>query len=150
MKKLLGKETVPASFAYCLKEGCPQAETCLRHLALAVISAEERCVRAVIPMLLSTDGYCKMYLSNCPVRMAYGWGRLYDNMPHGKAVKIKEQLLGGFGKTEYYRRGRMEKPITPAEQDYVRRVCRSHGVESEPEYERYEEHLMWSFQAEKL
>ncbi len=75
--------------------------------------------------------------------MAYGWGKLYNGIDYNTAVAMKKELQSHFGRQNYYRYGRRERALTPQDQEYVKALFARHGVETEPEYEYFEEQYQW-------
>ena len=110
--------SVPYSYARCYNEQCRQAENCLRRMAA----------------LYDTADY--------PF-MAWGVKGLLDKIPYEDAVSIKQQLIGHFGKTKYYRFYREERYLTPKEQAYIRQVFCNKGITEEPPFTRYTDEYMW-------
>ncbi len=134
---------VPKGFTHCFNGQCPQASTCLRHQASRFIPATVRNVSVLNPSYVVADGDCPEYMSDTPVRYAYGWTPMFNKLPYEKAVAIKAELLGTYGKNEFYRLKRKEKSFSPQAQRYVKRVFLRFGVEDEPVYEEYRYEYVW-------
>lgn len=139
----LNYNMVPADFAHCLNSGCKQADSCLRHQVVRHIAGNRRDIRILNPNRAPQDGACPEFMSDKPVRYAYGWTPMFDRMAHAKAIAIKKELLGYYGKVEFYRLKRKEKKFTPQAQQYVRKVFLRHGVTEEPCYEEYRMEYKW-------
>ena len=52
---------------------------------------------------------------------------------------MRNQFIGYFGKTTYYRFYRQEQGLFPKAQAYIRQVFKQNGIAEEPKFERYSE-----------
>ena len=50
---------------------------------------------------------------------------------------MRNQLVGHFGKTTYYRFYRQEQGLFPKAQAYIRQVFKQYGIAEEPKFERF-------------
>lgn len=131
-------------FVHCFHPQCPRADECLRHLSAQHIPADIKRVVALNPNNVSPDDAgCPMFLPSEKVRIAWGTRGMFDDLPLKAAKAIRKTLILHFGKTRFFRLQRKESCLTPAEQDYIRRVFLRHGVTSEPVYEFYTEEYQW-------
>lgn len=86
-------------------------------------------------------------------RVAWGIRHLLDNVPHKCAAPMRNQLVGHFGKTTYYRFYRQEQGLFPKAQAYIRQVFKQYGIAEEPKFERYSEEYSyndWSIRTAQL
>ena len=139
----LDYEKVPAGFTHCFNGTCKLADTCLRYQAGRHIPETKRSIRTLNPSYAKTTESCSAFMSDVPVKYAYGWTHMFDKLIHEKAVAIKDELLCHYGKSEFYRLKRKEKSFTPRAQQYVRSVFRRYGVTEEPVYEQYRYEYVW-------
>lgn len=144
MIETLDYEKVPTGFAHCFNGTCQSAGTCLRHQAARFVPQTLRSLRIVNPLCLNGSGNCPEFVSDTPVRQAYGWTHMFDNLPHKQAMAIKDRLRAHYGKSYFYRLKRMETSFTPQDQHYVRSVFRLHGAEEEPVYDEYRYEYTWN------
>ena len=69
---------VPRGFGHCMAS-CPQAVTCLRHIAYEHLPADKAFVWMLVPhMAGQAQGKCKYYCPNTKVRYAKGFARIID------------------------------------------------------------------------
>ncbi len=68
--------------------------------------------------------------------MAWGIKHLLDSVPFKYGVAIRQDLIGHFGKTMYYRIYREERMLLPADQEYIRKLFQQYGIEEEPRFEK--------------
>jgi len=69
--------------------------------------------------------------------MAWGIKNLLNKVPYKEGRSMRKELVSHFGKTTYYRIYRLERPLMPEEQKYIRQLFRERGINEEPEYERF-------------
>ena len=61
--------------------------------------------------------------------MAYGMTKSFENVRAKDISQIRKRLQNYFGHTEYFRRRNASKPITPKEQEFIRKVFAEFGYE---------------------
>lgn len=134
---------VPTEFIHCFDSHCKQADQCLRFQVTRYISKDRRAYKVLNPGWANPEGNCPEFMSDTPLKYAYGWSHMFDKLIHEKAVAIKSELLCHYGKTEFYRLRRHEKSFSPRAQQYIRGVFLSYGVEEAPAYDRYQYEYKW-------
>lgn len=136
---------VPANFVHCLNSDCKQADCCLRYQVTRHIPVAQHSFRIFNPAYLQEkEGDCPKFMSDTPLKYAYGWTHMFDKLVYEKAVEIKNDLLYYYGKSEFYRLKRKEKSFSPQAQQYVRNVFLRNGVKEEPVYDQYQYEYKWS------
>ena len=144
MIKELDYSVVPNRFGHCLNGSCKRADKCLRYQVTKFIPEDKPLyVKVLNPQWKQTGKKCTEFLDDTPVKYAYGWSKMFDKLVHEKAVAVKNDLLYGFGRNQFYRLKRHEKPFTPEAQEYVRKIFRKHGLEDEPEYDFCQYEYEW-------
>lgn len=137
-------DQVPTHYTHCFYHQCPQAESCLRHLAGVHCPDTREEVWAVNPQYAEANaGHCAQYRTTQPIRVAWGIQGLLDNVPHKQAVPLRKSLIQFFGKTLFYRFQRKEYGISAQDQKRILQLFRQHGVTQEPNYEYYTEEYDW-------
>lgn len=134
---------VPNGFAHCFNDRCEQAGSCLRHQIIPYIPEERWSVPIVNPARIVPGGDCPGFMSDQPVRFAYGMEHLLDELPYREAKEVKSVMKRHFGKTCFYRLKRRERCFSPQDQQYVRNLFRRHGIEKEPAFDSYTEDFLW-------
>lgn len=139
------KHSVPSHYPYCFHNHCVRSSQCMRYLAGENINTDDFTIRIINPTRIPAD------TSECPYfqvirkdRMAWGVKNLLNKVPYKDGVSMRKQLVNYFGKTVYYRIYRLERPLTPKEQEYIRELFRQHGIAQEPEYERITEEYYYA------
>ena len=143
MVKNLDYSDVPDGFTHCLNASCKMADSCLRYQARQFIPASCKTIKVINPTLMIHDEKCPAYLSDTNLRYAYGIDHLYDTILYGVAVQIKQQLIGIYGKSMYYRFKRKEKCFTPKDQELVSNVFKQYGVDDPPKFDYYVPGYKW-------
>jgi len=70
-------------------------------------------------------------------RLALGITHIFDDLPHAKALEIKQILYNHFKRNMYYRIRSKQRPIRPEEQVYIYQVFRKNGIKKEPQFDEY-------------
>ena len=107
---------VPGGFGHCMAS-CPQAATCLRHIAYEHLPANKAFVRMLVPRIAEqAQGKCKYYCSNAKVRFAKGFARIIDELSVKQAAAFRERMIGKMGRKNYYasRKGDRLLPVSTA------------------------------------
>ncbi|NDV60317.1 DUF6078 family protein [Bacteroides sp. 519] len=140
MKNSLNYESVPRNYAHCFNEQCVRSSQCLRHLVAQNSTSQYDIVSIINPKCIpdKTD-QCPFFKNIRKVRLAWGIKHLLDDVPFKDGNSMRRQLLSHFGKTAYYRIYRLEHGLLPKEQEYIRQLFRNHGINKEPQFEKYTE-----------
>ena len=132
MENKFDYQSVPYGFAHCFNSQCVHKEECLHHLAATNCTSQCPTLSIINPNCIPAD------TTNCPhfrkalkCRVAWGIRHLLDNVPHKCAAPMRNQLVGHFGKTTYYRFYRQEQGLFPKAQAYIRQVFKQYGIAEE-------------------
>ncbi|NDW11861.1 hypothetical protein D0T50_03030 [Bacteroides sp. 214] len=144
MKDNFDYKQVPKAFLHCLHTPCPHSTECLRYIAALKADNDREYFSVVNPHYVSAkEKECPYFMPDSLTRFALGITHIYDNLPHAKAVKIKEILYNHFRRNTYYRIRNKERLIKPSEQEYIRKVFRREGVLEEPAFDQYVDQYDW-------
>ena len=103
MNKRIDFSTMPKVFGMCNMADCPQAETCLRHLAYEVADADRPFIDTLYPRWLAKHkGQCRFYLINETVKRPRGFIRTLKALPTGKADSFRLSAMAKMGYRRYY------------------------------------------------
>ena len=80
---------------------------------------------------------------NKKIRVAWGFKKLYDDMPARISRAIHLNLEAIFNHSPYYRYRNQKLGLTPKQQECIRQVCRKHGWKEEIQFDRYTEEYDW-------
>lgn len=111
---------IPQSYAYCMSAQCPEAGTCLRHLATQVVPVTTRQFPVVNPAAyLDSEGRRTCYQPSEPQHIARGMRNMMEQVNMGDSSLLRSQLVACFGRNKYYRMRNGEYAITPDMQQAV-------------------------------
>ena len=121
-------ENRPLGYLNCLSDDCPLAGKCLRRISAEYSKENDEFFRVVNHRLFDKDN-CKYYVEDKKVDMAYGMTKSFEDVKAKDIAQIRKRLYNYFGQAEYFRRRNASKPITPTEQEYIRKVFADFGYE---------------------
>ncbi len=136
-------QSVPNGYAHCIHSDCPQAQTCLRAIAFSVLPCEERWVNIVNPKGCSKDADCPHYKDSRPQQYACGFRCIQQELLPRQYDDFMSKLISRFGRNEYFRRRRGDRPMPPAEQAFIRQVLKEIGAPDTLDFDSYEVQLSW-------
>lgn len=134
---------VPAGFAHCFNSDCLKAGQCLRHQITRYIPDDRWSVSTMNPTQIRPEGDCPAFMTDRPLKYAYGMTHLLDQLTYVRARAIKKQLLMHYGKTYFYRLKREERCFLPEDQQYIRNLFLRYGVTEEPVFDYYQNNYEW-------
>ena len=144
MEPEIDYQSIPTGYAHCFNEKCACADQCLRRLAALHIPADQNTVVAVNPGRTMAGGTsCPFFRPKKLLRLAVGMLHLYDNLNYRDALAVRREISRNLGRGIYYRIRNSERPLTPAEHSYVKRVFKKYGITSEPLFGGYKETYDW-------
>lgn len=143
MPKKLYKDA-PRSYPVCLHADCPCAEKCLHQLAYQPLQEQIPILQLLNPRQCTKDSRCPHYRDSAPVRYARGFTGMQKRMYPGQYDIFMSTLVSQFGRNPYFERRKGERPLSPHEQEIVRRALRKAGVTAELDFDSYEESIPWT------
>ena len=142
MSKMLYKDA-PGNYPVCLHDDCPQAGACLHQLAYQPLQEQCHILRLLNPRQCTKDGQCPHYRDSAPVRYARGFTGMQKQMYPGQYDIFKSTQVSQFGRNPYFERRKGERPLSPHEQEIVRRALRKAGVTAQLDFDSYEDSVCW-------
>lgn len=136
---------VPYSFGLCAAKDCPQATTCLRHIALKHAPTKRIFLPIMNPNRLESlkKEHCDQYCSNEKIRFAKGFMRTVNALTVSVADSFRYRMISLFGRKNYYLKRKGALTITPAEQRKVVAVAKELGVVLADYFDGYVEEYNW-------
>lgn len=135
---------VPYNYQLCLNKECPQANSCLRQLVEQSMPSDIQSWNIISPKYLATlKGTCPHYRSSTKVRLAKGFAKLLDSLPHKQMQAAIAQLLAYFGRRTYYRVRKGERLLSPSEQKVMLNILKNCGISHHKEFDAYLEEYDW-------
>lgn len=123
--------------ATCPLSACKMSGKCARHENYLKAKAEKMEYLTLNPDMVSHgDNGCEHRLVRKTVRMAYGFKKLYNSIPKGKANYFWS--TAGFGsESTYYRYKRGEYPLEPERQRQLLEKAKARGGNPAVGFDRY-------------
>ena len=91
-----------AQYTLCFNDRCPKSEHCLRHMLAQHNTPECKRISVVNPLCYPPEGEtCEFFRSDRKLRIAWGFSKLYIDMPARIAEAIHAELDFGFIHTSY-------------------------------------------------
>jgi len=133
------KEKMKRCFPPCFSDNCPLGEHCVRRQASHLVDTYP-VVMNVVNLAnpdVAKEG-CPMYKSDEPVRMAYGFTGLLDQLPLRSGKRLMELLTRAYCRTHAYEMRSGTRPMLPAIQKQVEAWCREMKFEGPVTFDRYD------------
>lgn len=126
-RDLEAMRTKPLKYVYCLKENCPQAETCLHKLFFEGHKDKDRVIEVLNPYLQS-EGNCVHYKTlGCTQMMAVGFMGQVCRMDDTTRKKFQSVCMKDICKTVYYEMRAGNRLLSPSDQSYIRKCATKVG-----------------------
>lgn len=136
-------KSVPHNFAYCLNEKCKHSTKCLLYLVSKQLTQERTVFSIVNPdCTMPQADSCPFFKADKIYRYALGISRLFEDLPHSKAIAIKQAINANFSKETFYRIQKEKRLITPTEQNIIRQIF-IHDIHTDPLFDKYIEQYDW-------
>ena len=143
MEENFNYQDVPKNYVYCLNNECTHSSDCLRFKVTLHVDKNISSFRTVNPVYVAQQKECFYFQSDRLTRFALGITHLFDELPHEKAVKIRNILYKYFKLNMFYRIQNKQRLIKPEEQDYIRQVFANEGILEEPVFDEYVDRYNW-------
>lgn len=138
-------EDIPFDYKLCLKDDCPLAEECLRHLAVKALPESKNSVSVILPGKCTADenGAYPYYRSHVKVRYARGFSRVLATFPVNVLEAFRDRLISIYPRNKYFKMRRGGLLLTPQEQELIVRTAQAKGFQGKFTFDNYEEHYRW-------
>lgn len=132
---IIDYKEIPGWWAVCTNATCPMAEKCLRFMAFRSLPDHVTKWPCVLPSALK-DGTCRYYQKSERVKMAMGFGDLYNKVRDRHARHtVRLQLTEYLGsKGTYYRYQHGERLLTPEQQQFIQQLAKTYGNGEEVDF----------------
>lgn len=134
---------IPANYPVCVHDDCPQAATCLHHLAYVDLQKAQERLLLINPTMCKKDGNCTYYRGNQPVTYARGFTSFQKKMYPEQYQTFMNICLKRFSHNSYYERRRGDYALPPSEQKFILAALKKAGVKEEFKFDKYEQLVNW-------
>ena len=137
-EKELKYENLPYGFQVCFNNDCKLRETCMHYQAGLLQPADKLSGHAVFPQAWKS-GTCKRYLEKKIVRKAWGFSRIYRNVPQKEKAEARMYVKNYFssGNGPYYRYYHGENLLSPKQQEDIMRILADYGPTENLAFDHY-------------
>lgn len=134
---------VPTGYITCLQTDCPRANTCLHQLAYEPLADKASVLSILNPKFCTKDDNCPHYRDSAPVTYARGFTGIQRQMFPEQYKTFKAILVRRFGRNPYFERRNGHTPISPKEQEIIRKALKRAGVTLDLQFDQYEKDINW-------
>lgn len=121
----------PTNWAVCMQADCPLHEGCLRYQTFEFINARHTQHRCVLPSARDGKG-CRYHIPFAKVPVAWGMRELLSDIKKSDADEMRACIKALFrSHSTYYRYYNARYPISPAQQQAIRRIFKRFGYDPE-------------------
>lgn len=142
MPKKIYNDT-PSEYPVCAHAACPQADTCLHHIAYREFMATAEYLRLINPNRCTPTSACSYYRNHQPVVYARGFMNFQNKMFPPQYAAFMAKCMERWSRNPFYERRRGSTLLSPAEQAFVLEKLREVGVSEELTFDGYEPHINW-------
>ena len=143
-EKKLTYRDVPMGYPLCFNEGCSKSACCMHYQARLTLPEDRHHGPAIYPTAWQ-DGECKYFREKRLVQKAWGFTRIYHNIPQKDKAEARQRVRSSFsgGNGPYYRVHHGENMITPEKQDEILKILANYGSTEDIRFDHYVE--AWDF-----
>ncbi len=124
----LKAEDIPMGYPLCFNSDCADKDKCMHYQARLLMPKDRYSGSAVYPTAWE-DGKCRCFREKKLVKKAWGFTKLYDNVPHWQRAEARQcvHALFGGGNGPYYRVHHGENLLSPQKQEAILAVLAKFG-----------------------
>ena len=133
MDKELKFENIPYGYSVCFNGECALRETCMHYLAGQLQPANRK------------SGTCQSYREKKLVKKAWGFSKLYKNVPYYQRAEARQCVRSYFssGNGPYYRYHHGENMLSPKQQADIMNILSKFGPTEGLNFDHYV--MEWDF-----
>ena len=137
-EKELKAKDIPMGYPLCFNDECGNKDRCMHYQAWLLMPKERNSGSAVYHTAWE-DGQCRCFREKKLVKKAWGFSRLYDNVPQRRKAEAREcvHALFGGGNGPYYRVHHGENMLSPQKQEEILAVLARFGSVEGIEFDHY-------------
>lgn len=137
-EKELKYENLPYGFQVCFNSDCKLRETCMHYQAGLLQPADKLSGHAVFPQAWKS-GTCKCYLEKKIIKKAWGFSRIYRNVPQKEKAEARMYVKSYFssGNGPYYRYHHGENLLSPKQQEDIMKILADYGPTEDLAFDHY-------------
>ena len=143
-EKELKAKDIPWGYPLCFNNECEDKDRCMHYQAWLLMPKDRYSGSAVYPTAWE-DGQCRCFQEKKLVKKAWGFTRLYDNVPQRQMAKARQSVRALFsgGNGPYYRVHHGENMLSPQKQEEILNVLAKFGSIEGIQFDHYV--TAWNF-----
>ena len=137
-EKILTYKDIPMGYPLCFNKECKQKENCMHYQARLLLPEDCHYGSAIFPTAWQ-DGNCMYFKEKRLVRKAWGFTKLYDNVPQRQRAEARQSVHAFFGRGNgpYYRAHHGEIMLSPEQQKEIMRILSKFGSTEGIKFDHY-------------
>ena len=144
MEKQLEIKNIPYGYPLCFNGECQLRDKCMHYQAYLLKSGTQLAGSAIYPEAWK-NGKCQRFNEVKMVKKAWGFTRIYNNVPHYQKAEARQRVMNYFsrGCGPYYRYHHGENKLSPREQEDIIAILAKFGTTEGIAFDHYE--TDWDF-----
>ena len=137
-EKELKAKDIPWGYPLCFNNECADNDRCMHYQARLLMPKDRYSGSAVFPTAWE-NGKCRCYREKRLVKKAWGFTRLYNNIPQRQKAEARQcvRALFGSGNGPYYRAHHGEIMLSPQKQEEILTVLAKFGSVDGIQFDHY-------------
>ena len=129
---------IPAGYPLCFNNECAEKGRCMHYQARLLMPEGRHYGSAVFPTAWQ-DGACKCFREKKLVQKAWGFTKLYDNIPRWQRAEARHCVRSYFsgGNGPYYRYHHGENLLSPEQQEEIMKIIAMFGSTEGIKFDHY-------------
>ena len=143
-EKVLNREDIPMGYPLCFNSECAEKARCMHYQARLLMPEDRHYGAAVFPTAWQ-DGKCSCFREKRLVKKAWGFSKLYDNVPKLQRAEARRCVRSFFsgGNGPYYRVHHGENMLSPKQQEEILNIISKFGSIEGIQFDHYV--TVWDF-----
>lgn len=137
-QKELNYKDIPMGYPLCFNSECAKKEQCMHYQARLLLPEGRHYGSAIFPTAWQ-DGKCNYFREKRLVRKAWGFTKLYDNVPQKQKAEARQSVHAFFGRGNgpYYRAHHGELMLSPKQQAKIMKIIAQFGSTDGIQFDHY-------------
>ena len=134
-EKELKANDIPWGYPLCFNDGCADKDKCMHYQAMLLMPKDRY---SVFPTAWE-NGQCRCFRVKRRVTKAWGFSKLYHNVPQWQKAEARQCVRALFGKGNgpYYRVHHGENMLSPEKQEEILEVLAKYGSVEGVRFDHY-------------
>lgn len=135
---LLLNNGTTGDYLMCFNHECTTCGECLRYAVGQQVAQKRKWGLTVFPSAIQ-EGKCEYFQKNGPVQLAYGFSKVYADIPKHLRSSLRQDITGYLGSVgTYYRYDKGERKLSPEQQEVIMGYIAEYGGKQKRPFAHYE------------